>query len=129
MVSNRMRWFWWLPALSWAAFIFFLSARPANDLPKFDFPALDKIVHFVLFAVLALLLLLALRRSSGIRAWRAAMLAFALAALYGGSDEIHQLFTPSRSSDPMDFVADSAGASLAFVVTRLQRRQQPAPPP
>lgn len=118
---HRTRFLWWLPACLWAATIFYLSTRPASAFPKVEIAGLDKVVHFGLFAMQSLLVLLPLGRVHGVRPWLAASIAFAAASLYGGSDEIHQLFTPSRSSDIMDWVADSAGASLAFIAARFVR--------
>lgn len=112
---NRIpAWLWWLAALAWAAGIFHLSTKKGDDLPKVDVPYLDKIVHFTLFGIQAALIYIALRRSTRMRPGLAALAAFALAALYAGTDEIHQIFTPGRSSDLHDWAADSLGASLVF---------------
>ena len=44
-------------------------------------------------------------------------------ALYGLSDEIHQLFVPLRQGDPLDLVADSVGAALGAWTWRLMERR------
>lgn len=120
-----LAWMWWLPAILWAAGIFYLSARTGDELPRFDFPMLDKIVHFGLFGVLALLAFAGLRFGSGLRFGAAVLLAFALASLYGGTDELHQLFTPARSSDLRDWIADTLGAGIVFAAHLLRPRETP----
>ncbi len=55
-------------------------------------------------------------RASGVRTARAALLALALASLYGASDELHQAFVPTRSCDPRDWLADTLGAGLGALL-------------
>jgi VanZ family protein len=68
----------------------------------------DKIGHFLVYGLLATLLLRLGRNS---RAW---WLALAVTSLFGVSDEWHQSFVPGRSSEWGDWVADTAGAALAI---------------
>jgi VanZ family protein len=35
--------------------------------------------------------------------------------LYGGSDEIHQLFVEGRSADPVDWATDTVGALIGAI--------------
>lgn len=96
---------WRGAALAWMLLMFWLSSR--SDLPD---PArlpewipVDKVAHLILFAVLAALFYL-----SGLRArW-----AVVAAALYGLSDEFHQMYVPGRSPDLRDWLADVVGAIL-----------------
>ena len=71
----------------------------------------DKLEHALAYSGLGALLLRAL--AGGLRrpvTARAAVLAVAIAALYGASDEFHQHFVPHRSMDAYDLLADTAGA-------------------
>jgi VanZ family protein len=55
-------------------------------------------------------------------------LACLLATLYGVTDELHQLFTPRRSCDFYDVVADAVGGLLGAVLAAAlvaRRRDQP----
>lgn len=117
-----IKWFSWLPAVAWAALIFHLSNGPTGPEPSWWFPQADKVIHAGLFGILALLLFFALRQAPAWRPSRAAAFAFLLAVLYGASDEVHQLFTPKRSSDLLDVAADATGAACVFV---LRRRSPP----
>ena len=42
--------------------------------------------------------------------------AVVVASLYGASDEVHQIFVPTRSCDPMDWLVDTIAAALAIAV-------------
>ena len=102
----------WGPVVLHMALIFGMSS--VSHPPALPGRDLDKLVHAVLYAGLSALLVRALAGG-----WqrpvtlRIAVLAAALATMYGVSDEIHQAFVPPRESDPRDLVADGIGAALA----------------
>lgn len=95
------------PALL-VAVIFACSSRSYVPMPHIE--NFDKVVHFLMFGFLATLIC---RIQSG---WRMAIFAVAVASTYGALDELHQSFVPGRSSDILDWVADTAGASLAVFI-------------
>lgn len=100
----------WLPPVFYMGVIFYLSAQ-SNPLPELTAHVWDKLLHSTEYAGLAFLLCRALLGEGA--GWTTAILtALALASLYGGSDEIHQLFTPGRDSEVLDWVADTVGSSL-----------------
>jgi VanZ family protein len=75
--------------------------------------------HFIEYAVLAVLLWLALR-GIGSLARYAAPVAFVLAVLYAISDEWHQSFVPGRYPDALDVLVDALGALVAlWLVSKL----------
>lgn len=112
----------WIAVAAYAAAIFWLSSEP-QPLPFLpaDIFALDKLLHAVEYAVLAALLFRALHATAGTPR-HALALSFALASLYGASDEWHQSFVPNRSADPWDWASDAggaaAGAALAWAALR-----------
>lgn len=108
-----------LPALLQAALIFALSARPGDTYPDVSLPGADKLVHFALYAPLGAALVHALRGH-----WRWAGL---LAALYGVSDELHQMFVPLRFADGFDVLADAVGGFVGAWL--MARRRTPDEPP
>jgi VanZ family protein len=74
----------------------------------------DKTAHGVAYSGLSVVIVWALVDG----AWRqvrlpSVILATVLAAAYGLTDEVHQLFVPRRSFDWFDLVADAAGAFAA----------------
>jgi len=44
--------------------------------------------------------------------------------LYGGSDEVHQLFVPGRDCNLYDFVADTIGVLASQIFVRALRRRK-----
>ena len=102
------------------AFIFAASSVPGSHVPA---GVWDKLAHFVVYAVLGAFFVLPLAegRLSGITGARMAT-AIGLSFLYGVSDEVHQMFTPGRSPDMRDVVADTIGASAGVAVVGLSAR-------
>ncbi len=103
---------YWVPAVLFMAAIFVGSSisKPPDVPGGFS----DKTAHFCEYAVLGLLLARALAG----RRWLSppfpiVAAAALLAALYGVSDEYHQLFVPGRQYDVRDMMADAFGASLS----------------
>ena len=126
----------WLPVVLWAAVIFGASSIPGTQIPAVDLPLADKLAHLLVYAVLGALLLRALQRPAGARAlsspdarsaappawsWRQAGIAVLLATLYGISDEIHQRWTPNRTPDWHDVVADALGGALGTLALVAMR--------
>lgn len=93
-----------------AGLIFFASGQPGGGQP-FLFEGSDKLIHFFVFGLLATLVLrsrVVWSRGAG-RGW----IAVAVVSLYGISDEFHQSFTPGRSVEFADWIADTLGALVA----------------
>jgi VanZ family protein len=114
----------WLPAAIWAGVIFGLSSIPGSAIPEVGIWQFDKVVHAGIYGVLGALCAYALARATPrSRRGRLVVLAALLATAYGVSDEIHQRWTPRRSSDPRDVAADAVGGLLgAWVATSILRR-------
>lgn len=85
--------------------------------------------HVTEYAILALLTLRALTRSSRLlpATWsgRAASLAVGFCALYAISDEIHQSFVPSRYGSALDVLIDTLGAAFGLGVAWLGIKRHP----
>jgi VanZ family protein len=101
-----------LPAALYAGLIYALSAQ-ANPLPFLppEFLLHDKLLHGLAYAALGALLVPGLR-VAGCSPRGAFLVAVALAALYGATDEFHQSFVPGRTADVLDWAADTLGAAL-----------------
>jgi VanZ family protein len=104
-----------IAAILWAALIFILSSIQGSGFPAHP-NILNIIAHFGEYLVLAALLTLAFN-SPGQALWKTALIALAIASLYGGSDEIHQLFVEGRSADPLDWATDTLGALVGVIAT------------
>src|ERR1051325_3650337 len=104
---------YWLPGVAYCSAIFFFSAGPQPD-AYIALNLWDKAAHTVEYAVLAVLAFRAFRYASApALAVHAGVLAIAFSALYGASDEIHQLFVPFRMAAVSDAVADIIGSCHA----------------
>jgi VanZ family protein len=121
-------WRYWGPVGLYAGFIFFGSSisNPPEVLSPIIKEFSDKALHLFEYSILGALSYRACRHASG--SWvarHAVAVAVAGCALYGLSDEIHQLFVPFREGgDPLDVMADVAGATLgAWIWHWLERRQ------
>ena len=75
-----------------------------------DVPNSDKMGHFLVYGLLATLLVRLDRSPLG---WWLALL---VTSPYGVSDEWHQSFVPGRSCELGDWVADTAGGALAIAL-------------
>jgi VanZ family protein len=119
---------WWLPVLVWMGIIFVGSS--IGDVPRVGGRTTDGFVHraahVIEFAVLGALLLRALSKERPVSR-REVIITLILVALYGVSDELHQRFTPGRSSEGVSVVFDVAGGLIGalgwrwWVSTATQR--------
>jgi hypothetical protein len=107
-----------LGAAAYAAGIFNLSSRtlPTGKAPWFGY--FTNLAHAPLFGGLAALLGLALWPREGGKVPPRLLAAWGLSVLYAISDEIHQSFTPGRSSSVVDVMTDALGAALALLIVR-----------
>jgi VanZ family protein len=121
------RFLYWLPAIILMIIIFAFSSQPKGVLPDYgeqDFE-IKKSAHVLEYALLAVLMLRGVAGDTPLRlshyVW-----AFALTALYGVSDEIHQAFVPGRESRALDVLIDSLGATISLTLTHLWFRLRPS---
>lgn len=109
----------WLPLFVYAGAITWLSSQPASDLPAQLFVGEDKLVHMAIYGLLgALAARAAVRGELG----RRALLLYLACVAYGLFDEWYQQFTPGRSSDLLDAVADAVGAGAGFALVLRYHR-------
>jgi hypothetical protein len=96
-----------LATVAWMALVFVLSNGRRDLLPPGWFSSLvSNAGHAAIFGVLALLA--ARAAGSGMRAqW----VGFAIAVLYGATDEWHQSYVPGRTASLADWATDAIGAA------------------
>lgn len=134
----------WLLVLAWLLVIFGASSdsgssnrtsRIIGPIVRFLYPqiseeslswvvlAVRKAAHVTEYAILAVLVWRAIRASRAAPGWswqpRDAAIAWGAATLYAASDEIHQLFVPSRTGQVQDVLIDSTGAALGLLAVFL----------
>jgi VanZ family protein len=87
-------------------------------------PYLDKVLHFLAYALLGILFLRAFKTSrikNNVKLML--ILSILLSFLYGVSDEIHQYFVPYRNADLMDVLADMFGAITGVYIYQAIARK------
>jgi VanZ family protein len=115
-----------LPPLLWALLIYISSSIPSERLPAIRIVSADKVVHFLVFFVLAWLVDRSLRNMPAVP-WAARhhlVLTIGLTTVYGALDEVHQMFVPGRNPSLLDLAADLAGAVLLVVIVAVRRRRR-----
>lgn len=101
----------WSYVFGYMGLIFYLSGQSSPPY-RLILPS-DKLIHFLEYMLLALLLLKALGGTFPGRTPAAlGITAFIIAVIYAASDEFHQSFIPGRNADALDWMADSFGAAL-----------------
>lgn len=100
--------------------IFIESSIPAEFYPKVDLINADKLVHMAIYGFFAMLCYISLIHLKSENTFSKNPFAWTLiiTCLYGASDELHQLFTPNRSCEFLDWAADAAGAIIAVLLIK-----------
>ena len=118
----------WGPPLLYMALIFVISSmeQPPLPMPEFEWLTIDKLYHFIEYAILGGLLTRAFMKAKpsvvpSRFAWHAAAV---LSILYGASDEWHQTFVPGRFATFADWVADVLGAIAGALGVYLYYRKK-----
>jgi VanZ family protein len=92
------------------AVIFHFSAE-SNPLPDLTTRVWDKGLHILEYGGLGFLICRAFI-GEGVKSLNAALIAITVASAYAASDEWHQAFTPLRSPDVIDWIADTLGSMV-----------------
>lgn len=109
---------YWLPPLAWMAIIFYLSSQPrftATGEPLEDF-LIFKILHMCEYGLLAGLLFNALYNTFTHHVMSAIRLAGIISITYAASDELHQMYVPTRSGTVRDVLIDTVGILIVLYV-------------
>jgi VanZ family protein len=106
-----------LPALLFAAAIFYISSLEKIKLPLEVISYNDLLFHAAAYFFFGLTLMLAAYPWNGSLdyALRVYLILGLIGILYGVSDEIHQSFVPNRTCTISDLLADSVGVILALL--------------
>ncbi|MFC1968802.1 VanZ family protein [Chloroflexota bacterium] len=112
---------YWLPAVAWMAVIYYFSTLPEAMTPgRYVIP--DKISHAGEYCILAFFIFIALGRMTRLRFAASSGIIIGWVTIFGISDEIHQLFVPTRHFDLLDLAADVGGATFLMLILWLLQR-------
>lgn len=116
-----MKYRYWLLAIGYAGLIFLGSSFSIPPLPFKPVISIDKVAHFIEYAILGYLLYCACYHSTGLVHARATNLSLLLSVLYAFSDEWHQLYVPGRQTSEWDFLFDALGAiTMILIMTKIR---------
>jgi VanZ family protein len=137
----------WFPVIVWMGVIFFFSTdlgggehtsrfigplirwlKPDISSDNFEGAqfALRKLAHVIEYAILAMLILRALRQTvpnAGFFTPKEVLLVLTLITLYAITDEIHQSFVSTRIGTPVDVLIDTVGGAIGLMVVYCCRRR------
>ena len=102
-----------IPMVCIMGIIFYLSHQPGDFAPLPPFAGLDKLLHVIVYSILAGTFLYGLQpfiHSSNRSVIAGVIVLFCI--IYGISDEFHQSFIPGRFPSIWDVLADGLGALL-----------------
>lgn len=104
--------YWWAPPFLIAAIQFGLSSWSSPPQVPFRFPGWDKVMHGLIYFVMAVATLRAIRGYHQFTFKKSFKIAMLLCIVYGMTDEIHQVFVPGRAPEWQDWIADAVGSLL-----------------
>ncbi len=118
MVKNGFV-YWKLPAVIWALIIMALTSYPKLSVPDFDFNAMDKVAHFAVYFILALLVTRAMVQGKTKINNHIFFQSLIINSCFGLFDELHQIPIPGRVGDIFDLSADILGILFALFVFKI----------
>ncbi|MCF6149273.1 MAG: VanZ family protein [Candidatus Kuenenia sp.] len=105
----------------YAYIIYAISSRDTSSVPLPNH--IDKLIHFVEYGILCTFVCWVVSSFPITSAKIFYLLTIGITSLYGMSDEFHQSFTPHRSVEIFDWLADTTGAAAASFFWRFFLRK------
>lgn len=132
MISLKIKIHWIFPCILTVVYAYSIflasSSNVSVPLPYHT----DKLIHFVEFGLLCLMICWSFSFAPiGIKRIYKIIMAIGTTSLYGILDEFHQFFTPHRSVDIFDWLADTTGAvtaGLLWYIIAYKWRMKGKPP-
>lgn len=112
-----------LPFLLFAALIFTISSIPNLRQPQLKFLAVDKIAHFIEYALFAFLTFRSFTHlSSKLSVNQSLTISLIFLGFFAMLDEFYQRYIPGRFFDIYDILTDILGASLVLFILSKRLR-------
>lgn len=102
--------------LCWALAVFMFLTMPLPDYQGPDNSYYDKVIHAILFGILALLIVRVLVLFNKLNWLLIISLSVLLSAVYSGLAEYLQAFIPGRTVSEKDFLAGMIGVFIASII-------------
>lgn len=118
MGRTKIFFYYWLPVIVYGIFIFWLSSRIVyTNTDTIWFPHSDKIIHIGEYGILTFLVLRAIKINfTKLEAGEVCFFSVLISFAYGISDEVHQMYVPSRQLDILDLTANFLGAFVVGLI-------------
>lgn len=100
-----------LTLIMYVLLILVMSTRSHLDTPGPEFEFKDKLIHFVEYFVLGLLLFSGIGWTVSRSKFATFLFLFAVGVSVGAFDELIQSYTPTRTMDVFDWIADAVGVA------------------
>jgi len=107
---------YWLPPILWMLIIFYFSSHPRFGITHkflFDF-IIFKTLHMMEYGILYLLYFRAFYKTTQLPLPKIFLYSFLLALFYAATDELHQLFVPTREGRIRDIIIDGVGIGISY---------------
>ncbi|MBO3700814.1 VanZ family protein [Fabibacter sp. E12] len=107
-----------MPAIIWALVLAVLMLLPQESFPESKLLSYDKLAHLGVFAILSGLLLFGALKTKVLGKTKTSLLvrSLTISIVYSAGLEFLQQFSPGRSTDIYDLVANVAGAIFGVLV-------------
>jgi VanZ family protein len=102
----------------YAVIIMIFLLMPSDSVPKIRILSADKLWHILMYFLLALGLMFSFREANYQR-WYNRRWTFIIGLLHASFSETLQIFSPGRSSNIYDWMANCAGIGLALLGLKL----------
>ncbi len=113
-----------LPAILYGLLIIILSSIAHFHTPRLRFIGVDKIIHFLEYAIFAVLVYRSFSNISDRLSDRSVfLLSILFLSLFAALDETYQKFIPGRQPDLTDAISDISGSILILILLWLWRRR------
>ncbi len=111
-------WLYMVPSILWAIILAFLMLLPSRSFPDNNLFSYDKLAHIGVFGALSGLLILGASKTSIFGKNKTSLIAWSLtiSIVYSGGLEFLQKYSPGRSTDLYDLLANVTGAIFGVLV-------------
>lgn len=120
------------PAIIYAVVVFLLSSVPGMNIPEYKFLVSDKIMHFMEYALFAILIFRSFSQLFHKQKFHYVIVVSSFfLILFALLDEYYQKYIPGRESDVADVILDVLGASLILFLLWMRKHrnnQKPSEP-
>lgn len=107
---------YFIPWLLFSLTIIYFSNQESIDFLDDTFYLSDKILHFIAYFCYGLTIQFALINSNNYNQKKFIVTVIIIGSLFGVSDEVHQYFIEGRSSEILDWVADTLGIASSLLL-------------